>query len=199
MKELPEGWRVWWERFLGGGAPSDGKALSPGRLLPLLLLLGALLMIWTQSGEPEEGPMQAGILLQEPRSTGFESELEARVAQLLSNVRGAGRVEVMIVPKSTEVRVLAEEVTERTSRSTSQSGEEGRFEESRTRQPITVKNDSERREEPVVLYTQRPEVAGVLVVADGAADPRVRRLLLESVATVLDVPPHRVEIVPRKG
>ena len=38
----------------------------------------------------------------------------------------------------------------------------------------------------------------VLVTAAGAEDPRVRLLLLEAVSTVLDVPPHRVQIVPKK-
>lgn len=197
MKGLPEGWRVWWERFTGGEAREGAGGFSPGRALPLLLLLGALLMLWSGPEKREEGAAPAG-LLQESRPPGPQSELEARVAQLLSNVQGAGRVEVMIVPKSTEVLVLAEEVTERTSRSQG-TGEESESEASLTRRPVTVKNDGEKREEPVVLYRRKPEVAGVLVVADGASDPRVRRLLLEAVATVLDVPPHRVGVVPRRG
>lgn len=192
MKELPEAWRAWWERLARGGAPGEGKGLSQSRILPLLLVAGALLMIWGGPDAPDEGPAPAGVFLQEPRPGSSHSELEERVARLLARIEGAGRVEVMIVPKSSERRVLAEEVTERTSRTEG----EGIFESSRTVRPVTVQNGTERREEPVVLYSLRPEVAGVLVVADGARDPRVRRRLLEAVATLLDAPPHRVSVVP---
>ena len=197
MKELPAAWRAWWERFARAGAPAEAKGAPLNWLLPLLLLAGALLMVWSRPGEVDQ-VSPAGTFLQEPGARDAHAQLEARLAELLTAVRGAGRVEVMIVPESTEIAVLAEEVTERTS-TTSQAGEGVASEASVTRRPITVRTESDRREEPVVLYSRRPRVAGVLVVAEGARDPAVRRLLLEAVTTLLDVPPHRVSVVPRGG
>jgi len=197
MKELPAAWRAWWERIARAGAPSEAKGVPLNRILPLLLLAGALLMMWSRPGEMDQ-VAPAGAFLPEAGARDPHSELEARLAELLAAVRGAGRVEVMVVPESTEILVLAEEVTERTS-TTSQGGEGAQSEASVTRRPVTVRAEAERREEPVVLYRRRPRVAGVLVVADGARDPAVRRLLLEAVTTLLDVPPHRVSVVPRGG
>jgi len=154
-------------------------------------------MIWGRPGEVDQAS-PAGVFVEESRDRADHSELEGRLEAMLASVRGAGRVEVMIIPESTQILVLAEEVTERTS-TTSQGGGEVASEASVTRRPVTVRAEADRREEPVVLYSRRPRVAGVLVVAEGARDPAVRRLLLEAVTTLLDVPPHRVSVVPRKG
>ena len=64
--------------------------------------------------------------------------------------------------------------------------------------PVIYRGEDGRTEQPLVSYTKRPEIAGVLVTAVGAEDARIRLLLLEAVSTVLDVPPHRVQIAARK-
>ena len=44
-----------------------------------------------------------------------------------------------------------------------------------------------------------PEILGVLVVADGAQDPQVKENLAQATATLLDISPHRVRVMPREG
>jgi stage III sporulation protein AG len=52
---------------------------------------------------------------------------------------------------------------------------------------------------PVVVSQTSPEIAGVLVLADGANDPVLKEKLVQAVETVLDLPAYKVIVLPRKG
>ena len=217
-------WRGWWERFAAGwrrlrgaGPEEDGGegerqggagGIGAFRGLILAALLGAGLMVI--GGSPREKPAATDLALVAngvvaPAAAGYRDvldELEREVTVVLTQIAGVGNAEVVIVPATSEIRVFAEEVTERTNVSEASSG--GREpatvsrEESRTRRPVIINNGAQDTQEPLVAFTRRPEVAGVLVVADGADDPRVRLELLRAVSTLLDVPAHRVEVAARK-
>lgn len=145
-------------------------------------------------------PTNGGAALVQSSYDGYVDELERQVTLAVTQIAGVGNAVVMIVPKTSEVSVLAEEVTERESESTGADEREGsvRHERSVTRRPITVTGEDGRRQEPVVLYTKKPEIAGVLVVADGARSPGIRYLIVRAVSTALGIPPHRVEVVAKK-
>lgn len=222
MSGRGDSWQGWWERFAslwgqregGGDAEAGGEGRgSPNRLGPvrgLLIagLLGAGLLAFGQSGREEA--VQTGTALPAngvvaPAAAGPRdviAELERQVTVALAQVAGVGGAEVIIVPEGSEVRIFAEEVTERVSESQASTG--GREpatisrEHSVTRRPVILNSGSQGGQEPLVQQTKLPAIAGVLVVAEGADDPRVRLQVLRAVSTLLDVPPHRVEVVPRK-
>lgn len=51
---------------------------------------------------------------------------------------------------------------------------------------------------PLLRRERRPEIRGVLVVAEGAGDARVRAALTRAVGAALDVPLYRVVVLPGK-
>ncbi len=53
-------------------------------------------------------------------------------------------------------------------------------------------------EKPVVIKTRQPKVRGVLVVARGVENAQVKRWIVEAVQRVLDVPAHRISVLPKK-
>ena len=52
---------------------------------------------------------------------------------------------------------------------------------------------------PLLFEEKAPEVLGVLVVAEGAADVAVKEQLSKATATLLNIPLHRVMVVAGKG
>ena len=72
------------------------------------------------------------------------------------------------------------------------------LDERRSAQPVLVRSDQQRREEPVVLVEHAPVVSGVLVITDAARDAlaalRNRR---RAVMTLLGLPAHRVYVMPQ--
>lgn len=131
-----------------------------------------------------------------------EKELEARLEQILSAVAGAGRVQVTVILDSGPEHIYAQDVSKEKktieekdqvggTRTTAEVNERGNL--------VLVQEGSRGREEPVIVKTIRPKIAGVLVLAEGARSPELREKLTHAVETVLAVPPHKVKVLPKES
>jgi len=117
--------------------------------------------------------------------------LEERLAYLLSQVEGAGQVEVMIYADSSSEMIPAynDQVDSRSSEETERISTE-----SSERRELALSGD----DKPVILKVEIPEIKGVVVVAQGADDFLVKQELNRAVCTLLGVPEHRVQILKHK-
>lgn len=130
----------------------------------------------------------------------LERELAGSLEKILGQVEGVGQVRVQVALAGALER---EYVTDRTmqttttqerdpagaSRLVTQAEESGKV--------VAVQGGG--GQEPVLRRMRRPEARGVLVVAEGAADPVVEAELARAVQTALDVPLYRVTILPGKA
>ena len=121
---------------------------------------------------PRDGPVRV------------ETSLESRLEDILSTVRGAGRVRVLITYATAGERVTATvSTTDESVSETSGGATATRSEQSREmKQPATI--SVEGGQSPIVLLEKEPEIRGVIVVAEGAADPTVRLSLQRAVQAV---------------
>lgn len=130
-----------------------------------------------------------------------ESYLERRLEEILRQVEGAGRVSVKLTFATGRMYEYAENATREESSTTERDSAGVRRETTEVRTSGEVVTTQERGSGyavPVVRNVLEPRVQGVLVVSDGARDARVRTALTEAVATVLDIPPHKVAVLPRQ-
>ncbi len=116
----------------------------------------------------------------------YVASLEARLGEVLSNVKGAGKVSVMITVESGSEIVIATSTEEKTNTSsgTSNSNQSTTIVE----KPIII------GDEPVVLIEKAPKIKGVIVVAQGASNIQVRLELLKAVQALLEVESSNVEV-----
>lgn len=123
-----------------------------------------------------------------------EIDVENRLKSVLSCIRGAGRVEVMITYASSGEIVTAMSTSRNSNTATSQDGSRAseELQEILTEEPATVEDGS--GVSPIVLMEKQPVIRGVIVVAEGAADIAVRLDLERAVHAVLDVPVNNVEV-----
>ena len=123
-----------------------------------------------------------------------EIAVENRLKSVLSCIRGAGRVEVMITYASSGEIVTAMSTSRNSNTATSQDGSRAseELQEILTEEPATVEDGS--GVSPIVLMEKQPVIRGVIVVAEGAADIAVRLDLERAVHAVLDVPVNNVEV-----
>ncbi len=108
---------------------------------------------------------------------------EERLEKILSDIKGAGDVSVMISYYSSGEKDIAYEESSRRGSDTEDIDKKA------------VLSDGE----PMVVKEICPKAKGVIVTAEGAADPNVARLLKEAAAAVLDVPVHKVCIYEKTG
>ena len=159
----------------------------------LAVLVLVLYLSGTRSAASGTAGKNSGGAAGEPKAAGTDA-VEARLKRVLSSIRGAGEVEVMITYETGRelVTAMTSNVTE--SSSTNTAGNSAN-ESSEMSEPATVNGAN--GNEPIVLYEKEPQVRGVLVVADGAADVAVRMNLQRAVQAVLDVPLSNIEVFER--
>lgn len=166
----------------------------------LLVGIGVGFMLWGGSmGSPPpapspELPAKGLSLLETADEHWSESRLEREVAAVLTQIKGAGRVVVDLHLAATEETawLYREERQERVA--PAEQGGETR-ELTIRREPV-LRRKSGGEETPVASGKKAPVISGVLVVAEGAADPALKRQLAEAAAVLLGVALHRVIVLP---
>lgn len=178
------------------------------RTVQLLLLaaLGVLLLIVSSltAPRPASPPPGAGVPDAVDPGRGlidYQQQLGRQLESILSLVQGAGRVRVQIALAESPRQRLAINVVS-TSSQTQEGGAAGTgrqvHESTQDQRPVIVRG-SGGLESPVITGLYAPTITGVLVVAEGAANVRVRADLTRAVSTLLSVPAHRVKVLPGKG
>lgn len=129
----------------------------------------------------------------------YERRYETQLKEALEGIAGVSEVMVVVNVDATESKVLEKntitrsQVTEEQDR---EGGERKVEDQSRDSQVVIIREGE--KEVPIVLETKKPEIRGVLVVAKGADNIQVKKWIIESVTKLLDVPSHRVSVMPRK-
>lgn len=124
--------------------------------------------------------------------------LEDRVCEVLGQIKGAGKVRVMINFSDSGEIVTATTNNSSIDKTTDTSTSGNRTTESKTDNvsPVIIQKDGE--DTPLIVKEIAPDVLGVVVVAEGADNVAVRINLLQAVQTLLNVDSNRVEIFTMK-
>lgn len=115
-------------------------------------------------------------------SSQYAKEVEDKLCKVLSNVLGAGKVSVMLTLESGSEIVVAKTKEERTNTSSNSTSV------TVVESPVIV------GKEPIILVEILPKIKGVIVVAQGADDVKVRLELLRAVQALVDVDSNKIEI-----
>lgn len=131
----------------------------------------------------------------------YEQVLADELRRVLAQVDGAGRVDVTVSLGTGPTRVVATDSrtnSRRTEERDSGGGTRVINETDESGQMVILRTGGG-PDQPLVLREERAQIAGVLVVADGARDARVRERLTRAAAVALGVSTHRIQVVPRAG
>lgn len=127
-----------------------------------------------------------------------EKQYEEDIQKMLNNIQGVSDAEVMVNLSSTNVKVYEKNVIvgKQTTEETDKNGGE-RYIEDETQETEVVFVRQGDREVPLLVQTRKPDVKGVLIIARGADNVEIKKWIVESVSKVLDVPTHRISVMPK--
>lgn len=120
----------------------------------------------------------------------YITENEKRLETILEAVQGAGEVSVMITVEDIGEKVIAE--NEKTENDRANDGE--KTSSSQNKEQTAILYGAGADERPFVLKEKLPMPSGVLVVATGAGDERVRLEIYEAVKALYGVSGHRIKV-----
>lgn len=174
--------------------------------LVLVIVMGVLLILLGSLGE-EESPSSSvvgeGEIMEEPSftDTSLMSEEEKQMAQnlevMLSQIKGAGEVQVTIKLASSRLGEYVLDSTAST-KTTSEKDQGGGVrtinEDTDSTQMVIIQEDG--GQAPVLKQEQAAEILGVLVVAKGACDSKVKMDLFLASKVALGVDAQKILVLP---
>lgn len=144
------------------------------------------------------GTETTGVMKQNGGET--KSEIEIDLESILSKIKGAGRVEVMVTFYSGNESVPAADVN------TSENNTQEKDKEGGTRSVKQIDKDSkiiyeenQGTKKPFIVKELLPKVKGVVIVADGAGDAEVKSNLSMATAALLEVEAHKIQVFQRNS
>lgn len=117
----------------------------------------------------------------------YSEILENKLENLLSQIKGAGNVKVMISLEGSPELVYAMDSNEKVSNN--QNGSTTTSASS----PILIENKGS--SSPLILTEKLPKVKGVIVVSTGASDISIKLDILNSVSTLLDISIDKINVL----
>jgi stage III sporulation protein AG len=154
--------------------------------LGLVVLTGLILLLWPKGAGPPAAPPRNA---EEPV---FKlAEMEMQLAGILSQITGAGRVEVLLTLKSDMEVVIAADTETRSRRSGTGGTLDSWDDETRVKTVLAGGH-------PIVSKRIYPQFQGALIVCDGASDAKVHAAILDAVASLTGLRTDSVTVAQRK-
>ena len=157
--------------------------------LLLLLALGVTLLCWTRTW-PTQRTQEAQPVVRTAEITAAvpgTDLLQAQLEAILGQVKGAGAVQVAVWYSAGATAVYATESQAASDRRTG----EGQEQTSRDDR-VTLANLGD---QPVLVRQETAQISGVVVVAEGAGDPRVRERLYAAVKSLLGLRMDQIAVI----
>mgnify|MGYP000913802295 CR=1 FL=1 len=175
--------------------------------LAIILIIGIMILITTSifiDNRKVKETDDSGIDIAEKNnkainyfSDDYATFLEQKLERILSQIKGVGKVKVMITLEDTTEKIPAINSTtnsEKTNEKDSQGGTRETIREDSSEQVVIKGNDGS----AIIIKEIKPKIKGAIVVAEGAEDAQVKEKLYQAVKTVLDLSGNKVEIYSSK-
>lgn len=183
--------------------------------LVIILIFGIILMVigtlgkekeeepsgqqWVQEEQEQEESLEVNSKASENSDmSDAERAIQTRLGEMLEKISGVSEVTVMVNLQGTEEKVYEKDTTIRQQITSEEDREGGKrdLEDGTKEEQVVIIRQGE-QEKPLLIRTKKPEARGVLVVAEGVEDIKVKEWVVEAVTKVMDIPPHKVSILPR--
>lgn len=150
----------------------------------ILVLVGLLLAVVAVPAEEKKEPVKPEETEEEQETDSqeadYEDRMEQKLEELLGSVDGVGQVRVMLTFTGSGEKIVEKDVFS----GAEESSEETVYEEH---------GSSERT--PYVTSRTNPKVDGVLIIAQGGGNSRIRQEILEAAQALFGIDAHKIKIM----
>lgn len=152
------------------------------KYVALVLLVGLFLMML-----PEVGDKDTAQQVETKPAQATEPDTAKQLSEILSQIQGAGKVEVMLTEASGAKTIYQTDEDDTSDADSS----------SKRKTTITV-TDADRNESGLIQQVDPPVYLGAVVVCQGADSPTVRLAIVEAVSAVTGLGADRISVLKMK-
>lgn len=170
----------------------------------ILVLAGILILIIALPTDTEEKKQaeksKENISKENNTMDASKDEIERKLEDILEKIDGAGDVKVMITYQDSGTQVVEKDKnTSENSLEESDSTGGVRSTKEQQLQESTVYEEADAGNTPFVSKELLPKVEGILIVASGGDNQKVKQNISEAVLALFQVEAHRIKIVKMSG
>lgn len=207
----------WLKNLLDGNKKDSRSKNNKFYYAVILILAGVALMLISDLAKPDKNPEPAAVFKENETNKDYaetfgsnksaedaikslEKQYEDELKQVLDQIVGVYDVMVFVNIEATKKNVYEKNSTLKNQTTVEEDKEGGtrKIEDQSTEDELVLIREGD-KEVPVILETKKPEIKGVLIVAGGAEKLQVKRWIVEAVTRGLDVPSHKVAVMPKKS
>lgn len=129
----------------------------------------------------------------------YEETQKKELKNILESMSGVGKVQVMINFKSGESKVLAYDSSKQIVSTEEKDTEGGTRVSNQTNDGTTVVMTNEGGDnEPFIVETYKPKIEGIMILAEGASDSRIKYDIQKAVSSLYGLSAEKVNVYPMK-
>ena len=123
-------------------------------------------------------------------------ENEEKLANILSNIAGVGKVKVLLTysETSTYVPIYNENLKESNTTETDSAGGSRTVSETDSQKEVIYKEDSNGNQEPVTQSIISPKIEGAIITAQGADNAEVKTSIIQAVEAATGLATHKIQV-----
>lgn len=196
----------WLQSLIPSKKSGEEKTANKAKWMAIAAIIGISFMLLSDLKDREEikavlpqDSSEEGNEQTAPEKEDFEAAYERELTAALEQMAGVSNVTVVVTIEASERKIFEKNTavkTQETKEQDKKGGERIITDQMRDEDLVMVKKDG--GEAPVIQEMKKPDIRGVLIVAEGAENIQVKKWIIEAVTRVLNVPSHRVAVMPKK-
>lgn len=166
----------------------------------IVLLTGILLVIISIPTKPSKKSNEQTVTKYDTTDyAGYERYLEEKLEKNLGKIKNLGEVSVIVKVKNDGELVVKSNVS-RNEKNVDETDSSGGVRKSReiTNNEEVVMEERDSGTYPYVTSKIYPSVEGVVIIAKGGGDAKVKAEVIEAVEALLSVPSHKIKVLEMK-
>ena len=202
MDNKDKGPLSWLKNFLS----NDGNEKKQGKTtyIVIVVLFGvAIMLLSNMFFKDDKNAQEVAVYSNDASSQDAEETFgqnKKEIKEAITAIAGVKDAIVYVNIEGSEKKVYEKnqsQTIQKTEEKDTQGGNRNVEETSNEETVVLVPNGD--KQVPIVVETMKPKIVGVLVVAKGAEDIKVKTMIVEAVTRALDVPSHRVSVQPKQN
>lgn len=169
-------------------------------IIILIVTIVAINYIWNGNKTEKNNPIpKSDAITNETIQVASQTstdETEKRLANILSNIEGVGKVKVMLTysETSTYMPIYNENTKGSNTTETDNTGGSRTISEEDSQREVIYKEDSSGNKEPVTQSIISPKIEGAIITAQGADSSEIRASIIQAVEAATGLATHKIQV-----
>ncbi|MFR7874678.1 MAG: hypothetical protein ACLU33_05570 [Christensenellales bacterium] len=182
------------------GSSNNKKTIENLVVFIILLIVTVVMINYIWNGKEKEKTQKQNLvgaktLAEEPEKSQVDNDMESKLENILSKIKGVGEIKVAVMYSKTSeiVPMYNEDSSEKLTEETDSNGGNRRVEETTVKKDIIYEENSGVKN-PITQSIISPTIEGAIITAKGAGDAQIKANIIQAVEAATGLATHRIQV-----